>query len=191
MVLGSWLSLPTAPSLTAGYDMGAFADAVGYVHPRSEIDATNAEYEYKGLAAGLYARGSYSPTGSLRGDATVGSFTATTELTATFTATTTFGGAEGKVTNFEENGESLGDWEVRLRNTGNTATVVLFPGATTGVAERRNLTGQWGVQFIGSDHATLGGFGYAVGTFSATTGAAANNQRALHIVGAFGAERQP
>ena len=190
-ILGSWLSLPNNPSASAGYDMGAFADVVGYAHLRTELESHVGDNEYKGVATGLYVEGSYSPaTDPTVRDATVGSFTATTELTADFGSAGGFTGVTGSVTGFMENGESLGDWVVSLRDTGDD-TGVLFAGSTAGVANGRDLTGQWGVQFFQrAGHATLSGYGYAAGTFSAGTGSGAARQEALHIVGAFSAERQ-
>ena len=191
LTLGSWVALPTNPSGT--FEWGAFADGTGFRFPRSDLNSSRETYKYRGPALGLYATGTYptTATGSVTGG-TVGSFAATANLTATFgPGTTSTTGVVGSVTDFKENNVSLGAWSVSLQDT-NTATLDgLFTGDTEGVADGRTMTGEWGVQFFQSNHPDRAGTGYATGTFSASTGIATSNTgEGLHIIGAFGAERQ-
>lgn len=198
LIFGSWLVLPedasSPASNIASYNFGSFAYGVlgatgGTPRTQANLDASFADgqYTFTGRAAGLYMTATMAGTGSSRAasSAEVGSFTADAALTVT--RATTFTGATGTVTNFRENNRPLG-WSMELENTGPGAAagVDLFEG-TTDLETTSGLeaSGNWGVQFyfepgMGAEH--------AAGTFNASTPAAEN--RALHVVGAFGAENQ-
>lgn len=178
LTFGSWLSLPDDSSGT--YIWGTFADGntaaqLARANAINRITAAGATpIKYEGPATGLYARS----TG-------VGSFTATTKLDVDFgTSATTFGGVSGSVTNFMENGESLGNWILSLKDTEDDAGV-LFVGETALEVGGYSLTeGEWGVQLYWDGSQT----GFAAGTFSAST--PARHENPMHIIGSFGAEEQ-
>ena len=159
---------------------------------RTGLDALTGTATYEGDATGLYVRGD---------PANVGSFAAKVALMADFDtgspATVT-----GSVSEFQENGVSLGRWQLLLGDALVSATAskaTTFRGDVTGGADGARLSGRWGVRLYengneraagdegfmaGDDHP-----GYAAGTFNASTGEMADNQ--VHILGAFGAEKQP
>ena len=90
------------------------------------------------------------------------------------------------------NGESLGDWTVNILNSTSTkspGTPELHYGDTSGSADGRGWSGDWGVQYY--RNSATSGAEMAVGTFSASTSNATANNDVLHVAGAFGAERQP
>ena len=205
MTLGAWLTYPDDPDDSTKYHWGAFANngfhEVRQRLSRAEINAFTGTATYEGPATGLYMTSTYSASGELGAPlelAKVGSFTATATINADFGSAGGVGGFGGSVTNFMENGESLGDWTVNLHNTdealwdgaGGTDTT-LFVGRTGGDAAGEgypsdSLDGNWSVEF--SSDGVGAGAGQAVGVFTASTPAA--NEDALRIVGAFGAERQ-
>ena len=190
LTFGAWLTVPSDP--TSFYRMGAFADGPSASRiSRSLFNLQINRHTFEGPATGLYTRATYSGSGGERAlrSAEVGSFTALARLSVDFGQTTTaIAGFSGSVTDFRENGESLGDWEVSLAETSAnpTGNDQLFMGNTSGSAQGRSLTGRWGVEFY--RNTTGASADYAAGTFSAST-AAANND-ALRIVGAFGTEIQ-
>ncbi len=195
MTLGVWLVMPDDPAAASTlYDLGAFAhgssgllsSVTGSIHPITGM-AT-----FRGPAAGLYSAATYSDSGGSRAleTAEVGSFTATATINANFGGAGSFSGVSGTVTDFMENGESLGNWRVNLDTTSNSTagSPALFIGQISGgQAGSRSLgTGNWGVEFYRSG--ASGHPDFAVGIFTASTLGPAED--ALHIVGAFGAERQ-
>ena len=193
LTLGAWLSVPDDPaSGSTAYNMGAFADGPSASRiSRALFNLQINRHTFEGPATGLYTRATYSGSGGGRAlrSAEVGSFTALARLSVDFGQTNTaIAGFSGSVTDFRENGESLGDWEVSLAETSAnpTGNDQLFIGATSGSAQGRSLTGRWGVEFYRNTSGAIAD--YAAGTFSAST-AAANND-ALRIVGAFGTEIQ-
>ena len=206
LAFGAWLSLPNSPA--GEYELGTFADGVGYAYPEADIDATRNKnvtatntagdnFKYEGPATGLYATGSYgSASGNPLTSATVGSFTATAKLEAQFgvPGATDFVGVSGTVTNFMENGAPLsGDWSVSLQDAGDPAANGLFTGNTAGVVNDRPVSGKWGMQLMQSNNGRDGAnvaFGYAAGTFSAVTTTTTGEREATHVVGAFGATLQ-
>ena len=194
LTFGAWLTVPNDPTgdPTGVYRMGAFADGPSASRiPRNLFNLQINRHTFEGPATGLYTRATYSGSGGGRAlrSAEVGSFTALARLSVDFGQTNTaIAGFSGSVTDFRENGESLGDWEVSLAETSAnpTGNDQLFIGATSGSAQGRSLTGRWGVEFYRNTSGAIAD--YAAGTFSAST-AAANND-ALRIVGAFGTEIQ-
>ena len=192
LTLGAWLAMPADPADSIYYAMGAFANGSSASRiSRSLFNLQVNAFTFEGPATGLYTRATYSGSGGGRAlrSAEVGSFTVLAKLSVDFGSTTTaIAGFSGSVTDFRENGESLGDWEVSLAETSAnpTGNDQLFIGSTSGSAQGRSLTGRWGVEFYRNTSGAIAD--YAAGTFSAST-AAANND-ALRIVGAFGAEIQ-
>ena len=196
LTLGAWLMLPNSSSAPSfQYNLGVFAwGHAATALTNANIQALSGTATYEGPATGLYSKAAYR--GSLLSrelqSAEVGSFTATATINANFGGAGNFTGAGfgGSVTNFRENGESLGDWTVDLDAesppASETMTDELFYGSTGGSADGESLSGQWGVQFF--RNRAGGGADYAVGTFTAST--AGSNNDALHIVGAYGAESQ-
>ena len=186
MTFGSWLVMPIASSAASSqYDWGLFTDGNAASRlTRAQVNALTGTATYEGPATGLHIKARYS--GSTLRSAQVGSFTATATVNANFGSAGSVGGFGGSVTNFMENGESLGDWTVSLNNMDFTFANnrTLFLGRTGGTAGTRSLSGTWSLQIL-SDGT---GAGYAVGTFSAST--AANAYDALRIGGVFGVERQ-
>ena len=191
MTLGAWLVTPDDPAAASTqYDLGVFArGSTGRIN-HSTIRSLAGRATYQGPATGLYSAATYSDSSGSRAleSATVGSFTATATINADFGVSGNFGGFGGTVTNFRENGESLGNWTVDLGQvTINQGTGFFYGGIGGGQAGSRSLsTGNWAVEFYrnsGSGHPDL-----ATGTFSASTLGPADD--ALHIVGAFVAERQ-
>ena len=196
LTLGAWLMLPNSSSAPSfQYNLGVFAwGHAATALTNANVQALSGTATYEGPATGLYSKAAYR--GSLLSrelqSAKVGSFTATATINANFGGAGNFTGAGfgGSVTNFRENGESLGDWTVDLDAesppVSETMTDELFYGSTGGSADGESLSGQWGVQFF--RNRAGGGADYAVGTFTAST--AGSNNDALHIVGAYGAESQ-
>ena len=192
LTLGAWVIFPDDPAASSTqYNMGAFANGHSATAlNRNAVLGLTGTATYQGPATGLYTAATYTGSGGSRAleSATVGSFTATATINANFG---TGGGAVigmgGSVTDFEENGESLGNWTVSLNTTAQVQSGALetFYGRTGGSADGRALSGNWGVQFYRDG--TSGHPHSAVGVFTSST-AAANND-ALHMVGAYGAER--
>ena len=195
LTLGAWLVTPVDPAgASILYNWGAFANGHAAVALNfGQITALTGTAAYQGPATGLYSKATFTGSGGSRAlqSAQVGSFTATAAINANFDAGVGGAGAiTGSVTNFRENGESLGDWTVNLSSATNNVFLSypeLFSGLTGGSADGRSLSGEWGVQPYRNSASS--GAGWVVGTFNAST-AAANND-ALHMVGAFSAERQP
>ena len=195
LLFGAWLALPDNPAASAEYNMGVFADgaAVGRLS-QGQVNSLTGWASYRGPATGLYSKASYSGSGGARAltSAEVGTFTATTAVSTNFGSSGTVSGMTGTVTDFMENGVSLGNWRVELQdNNGFTfgaSNTIFNIGRTSGTADGRSLNdnGTWSIQYYRDG--VRAGAGHAVGTFSASTPAAAND--ALHIVGAFGLERQ-
>ena len=192
LTLGAWVIFPDDPAAgSASYDMGAFANGHSATAlNRNAVLGLTGTATYHGPATGLYTAATYTGSGGTRAlqSATVGSFTATARINANFgTGGGAVTGMGGSVTDFEENGESLGNWTVSLNITAQVQSGALetFYGRTGGSADGRALSGNWGVQFYRDG--TSGHPHSAVGVFTSST-AAANND-ALHMVGAYGAER--
>ena len=198
---GTWLSLPN-DAADGEYVWGVFADApANTLLTETQVQGNTGTAVFEGPATGLYARGEYGGTGSSRAvvSGEVGSFTAQARLDADFGASTTaIVGVDGRITDFRENGESLGNWSLTLEEADdsafgavgtNNANILL--GQTTGESEGRPLRGQWGVQFVwDADAVAVTGIGLdrATGTFTASTSTTAPATDALHIVGAFGTQ---
>ena len=193
LTLGAWLALPDDPAAASNnYNMGAFANGHSATALlRNTVIQLTGTATYEGPATGLYTTAGYSGSGGSRRleSAEVGSFTATARINADFGATgSVTGRMSGTVTNFMENGESLGNWTVNLYRTDlfQPASRELFYGRTTGSADGESMAGQWGLQFY--RNSTSGYPDSAVGVFTAST--VASNNAALHLVGAYGADRR-
>ena len=196
LLFGAWLALPNdRDAASTEYNMGVFADgAPAGRMTQQQVNSLTGWVSYRGPATGLYSKASYSGSGGARAltSAEVGSFTATTTVSTNFGTSGTVAGMTGTVTDFRENGESLGNWRVNLLdNNGFTfgaSNTIFNIGRTSGTADGRSLNdnGTWAIQYYRDGVRT--GAGHAVGTFTASTPAAADD--ALHIVGAFGLERQ-
>ena len=196
MTLGAWLMTPdSSTAASTQYDMGVFASAsanlISSVAGSSGLQGITGTATYTGPATGLYSAATYTGTGSTRAlqSARAGYFTATATISANFGTSSTFPGASATVTDFMENGESLGNWTVTMPNASasNTAYGALIQGTAGGSADGRNFgTGNWGYQFHRS--ASTGQPDLTVGIFNVSTASLAND--ALHVSGAFGATRQ-
>ena len=196
--LGAWVLFPDDPAAGAAqYDLGVFADAASAnALSGANVIALGGTATFRGPATGLYTEAAWSGSGGSRAPDTakVGSFTATATINANFGATGSFSGLgfSGNVTNFMENGESLGNWTVNFSNTsgreaGNADLWNRGNGAARGSGDGRSfIAGYWAVQFY--RNSASGHPDSAVGTFHTTT--AATNNNALRIFGAFSAERQ-
>ncbi len=207
LTLGVWMSLPEIAD--GRFDAGIFANGNVPV-ARDTLQALTGEARYIGPATGIYGRGVYGqaadPGQGRSGrpaveSAQVGSFRATAELTADFGAATELPRLRGFVNRFMENGSSLGDWTVQLDRTDGTdhrpddAARYEMWSRASGEADGRRLEGEWAAEFFES---TVGAAdtnlhpGYVAGTFGVTTRDEDTPQdlNALHILGAFGAERQ-
>ena len=208
MTLGVWLSVPEAS--TGEFDVGAFAEGKeGFVRnmvgvAANSLDQLAGAATYTGAATGIYAK-----------DARVGDFSATASLTADFEANTANspGTVEGSVTNFRENGESLGAWTVNLLSaTPADNESIIFVGSTGGTADGNALTGKWGAEFFGVELVTAPpgttptdttATGYRLqesgevtpptsvaGTFGASWEDSDDASNYTRIIGAFGASKQ-
>lgn len=199
LYLGSWLSLPDRPD--GDYVLGVFADG-GSIAANSYTTTFNGivgQATFKGMATGLYAKGTYSGRGSSRtltaGE--VGSFTANATLQANFgdatdgwgvaganSGTSEFTGVSGTISNFREGdqfsqvgdhqpGKSLGNWAVSLRQTSptvNAASNFLAVGKASADLDGRAARGEWGAQFYyDADIVTGGDLDAVAGTFSVST----------------------
>ena len=205
LTLGVWMSLPEIAD--GRFDVGAFADGSVSFGTRDALNALTGEAKYEGPATGVYARGVYArPAGSAAGregnppvaSAQVGSFDATTKLTANFGAAGDTPSMTGSVGAFMENGTPLGDWSMQLDEAVPGDDAVLLRGLVTGEADGRILSGRWGAEFFKSGYNEANDApdmhahpGYAAGIFSASTRDENSPQdlNALHILGAFGASR--
>ena len=205
--LGAWLSLPDYAD--GRFDVGAFAEG-SMPYTRAALNAlTNpltGDVKYEGPATGIWAKGVYErPRASTDGrpddcncevvkDTEVGAFSAQTHLWANFGTSGDAPMVDGYVHDFRENGASLGSWFVQLDNAMPADdTTTLLNGATSGEADGRLLQGQWGVRFFQREAVEISHPGYAAGTFSASTVDENTplDLNALHLIGAFGTERQP
>ena len=197
MTFGAWLVTPdSSTAASTSYDLGVFAVGSTGVLDNffTHIRPLTGTATYQGPATGLYSAATYTGTGATRAleSAEVGYFTATVTVGVDFATGSTFGGTSVSVTNFMENGESLGDWTVNFLNTttNRAGEQGLFIGGINGGAStadgRRLGTGNYGVQFHRSS--ASGHPDWAVGTFTASTLGPADD--ALHIAGAYAAERQ-
>ena len=141
LLLGSWLTMPDdSGAASTEYDWAVFADG----NPASrltqaQVRALAGTVQYEGPATGLYLMSTYTGSGFSRPltGSKVGSFTATARVTADFGTSSTIGSFGGSVTNFMENGESLGDWSVTMPSTmtiisGNDVLYVGAPPARRG-----------------------------------------------------------
>ena len=193
LTLGAWLVTPTDPaSASTIYNWGAFANGhAATALNRTQIRALTGSATYSGPATGLYSKATFTGSGSTRAlqSSHIGSFTATATINADFDAgTNMYGTMGGSITDFRENGASLGEWTVNFPATQAiiTASRETFAGSSGGSADGQTLTGEWGVQPY--RNSATSGPEMVVGTWTAST-AAANND-ALHMVGAFAGERQ-
>ena len=204
-VLGSWLVLPNADSgdPTDSYNFGVFQFAAsGGRLTETQLDGnagdTDGNITFEGPATGIYTTGSYSGTGSSRRlTGEVGAFTADVELVGKFgtgTGADSFTGVTGTVNGFMDNrGNSL-PWTMSLEDTGSSSggtndTGELFTGETTlETTGGQSAEGHWGVQFYWNSQRDPAGLGFAGGTFDASTAVSEDN--ALHVIGAFAADRE-
>ena len=196
--LGAWVLFPDDPAAGSDqYHLGVFADAASAnALSGANVIALGGTATFRGPATGLYTEAAWSGSGGSRAPDTakVGSFTATATINANFGSTGSFTGLgfRGNVTNFMENGESLGNWTVNLnrmagREAGNLDLWNRGDGEARGSGDGRSFTeGYWAVQFY--RNSASGHPDSAVGTFHTSTDDLDNN--ALRIFGAFSAERQ-
>ena len=185
MTFGTWLEMPdSSTASSSSYNLGVFADPTGNQVTRGDINPLSGTATYRGPAAGFYSKGDYTgtPTPVVQ-SAVVGSFTATAALTLNLTGS---GSVVGNVTDFRENGESLGDWRVNLNGTSQSETNNVFYGTTGGSADGQTWSGIYGAGFWrqgSSGNPTSAMVVFAAGGFS--------NNTARFVAGAFGAELQP
>ena len=115
LVLGVWLEVPDDVNLDTSL-LGTFA----YGSERfTSLNAVTGSATYKGPAIGLYEMREIGSSD----DITIGSFVADTELNADFDSTVLREQVSGEISNFTENGQSLGDWVVDLGNNTGINTV--------------------------------------------------------------------
>jgi len=202
LTLGTWLSLPDTSD--GRIDVGSFAHgSAPFLADR--LAALEGTAQYMGSATGIYVEGAFdtdptNPAGreSAVRDARVGSFVARARLDADFDTNE----VGGRVDDFRENGELLGDWNLGLDTTALSDLSGTNGGNISGEADGRPFRGgNWNLQFYQDgneqDRIDAGGPdrpGYAAGTFSANTHDPDESVPlplgALHIVGAFGADLQ-
>jgi len=167
LTLGTWLSLPD--SADGEIDVGSFANGSAAFTPTA-LAALTGTARYMGPATGIYSAGH------------VGSFVARAELDADFGAAGVHPTVEGRIHQFRENGERLGNWNLLLDQVNLASS---NQAGVSGRADGRDFEGNWNLGFYDDGTArTPGHPGYAAGTFNAATG------DALRIVGAFGADLQ-
>ena len=194
LTLGAWIAMPVDPAgAVTDYDWGAFANGhAATALSRAQIRALTGSATYSGPATGLYSKATFTGSGSTRAlqSSHIGSFTATATINADFDAgANMYGTMGGSITDFRENGASLGEWTVTLPATESvisTASEVFAGSHSGGSADGQALTGEWGVQPY--RNSATSGAEMVVGTWTAST--AATNNDALHMVGAFAGERQ-
>ena len=183
MYFGWWLNKPV--DNTEAHMVEAFAGGNNSAGVADSIEGTAT---YMGPAAGKYVTKSF--TAGDQTDAQVGHFNATATLTANFDVTAAVDLAPnsivGSVTGFEQDGESLGTWEVSLKETMITDTGS-FAGSTDmnfGLATSPDA-GLWQGQFYGPGATpAVDQPGTAAGTFDAVVGDSG------YVTGAFGAQKQ-
>ena len=199
MTLGAWVLLPDDPAAAVTeYDMGVFAD--GHINGNGISDNPDLDLDdtatYRGPATGLYTRATYSGSGDSRAleSAKVGSFTATATINVDWSGPDRL---NGSITNFRENGESLGDWTIDLgeasnedghgpSGSGSPSNPLARGDYVTGQAGDLSLNrGQWTVGFYTDLFG--GGLSYAAGVFTVSNSWWDNN--ILRIAGAFAATR--
>ncbi len=194
--LGLWLVVPNDPaaSVTA-YNVGTFSQSVSPNNlTGANVVSLGGTATFTGPATGIYTEGTWSGTGGSRRPQTakVGSFRATATINANFGVSGGFSGLSlgGSVTNFTEEGESLG-WTMNLnstssRSSGNLDLWVGGQARGNGGTGRSFTAGHWGVQFYRAG--TSGHPDTAVGIFHASTDD--SNNDGLRIYGAYSADRQ-
>ena len=187
LVLGVWLEVPDDVNLDTSL-LGTFAFGSERFTNFGQVPAQKATY--KGPAIGIYeTRGSGSSD-----DISIGSFVADAELTADFDSNTAREDqVTGEISNFTENGQSLGDWVVSLATTtgigvnsdphiGGNPEISRDNGATS------TVSGEWEADFYGESP----GLPPAVaGVFWSEAGSrgelASGDEGYLGLTGAFGA----
>ena len=166
LYFGYWLHKPDDPrgmhrfsTFAGGMDMftlgaGTDTDDTALVEDDTgpALQTLNGQARFQGPAAGKYVTRNL-----VANTAKIGQFTADAELLADFEETTTSGMITGSVTNFMENGESLGNWSVMLQSTdmdnllgiddGNAS----FMGNTMATIGGANAYGRWNGMFYGND----------------------------------------
>ena len=174
--LGIWVYVPDGATNLDSYEYGAFADGNDPFSQNNLVSLTGTA-SYVGEATGVYA---------VKADARNYFFDAAATLTANFGAGSTLGTIEGRVHDFEVDGQPIaGNPQLMLgtANIGNSNSG-FFKGDTSATFAGDTFAGKWGGQFY-SNGESDGKPGSVAGTFGAGTA-----DRSKGFLGAFGAYKQ-
>ena len=174
--LGIWVYVPDGATNLDSYEYGAFADGNDPFSQNNLVSLTGTA-SYVGEATGVYA---------VKADARNYFFDAAATLTANFGAGSTLGTIEGRVHDFEVDGQPIaGNPQLMLgtANIGNS-NGGFFKGDTSATFAGDTFAGKWGGQFY-SNGESDGKPGSVAGTFGAGTA-----DRSKGFLGAFGAHKQ-
>ena len=197
LVLGAWLAVPA--------DIGDSTSLVGVLVDGSDpfeagsIRGLEGSAIYKGPAVGIYEE----RTAGSSEDVRIGSFVASAEMDVDFDDPNLHATVRGSITGFEDNGQSLGDWIVRLPSTeisisgGNPSN--RFQGGTRisrdGGDNFHESAGAWNGAFFGDSVDPATPPTSIAGSFEAQIGQrltpVPNDVGYLGLVGAFAACHAP
>ena len=188
LVLGAWLAVPDEVTESTSL-VGVLADGSDPFE-NSNITALTGSATYSGPAIGIYEQ----RTAGSSEDVRIGSFVAAAELDVDFDSARAT--VSGSITGFEDNGQSLGEWEVRLPDTDIAGGANRFDGSVhltrDGGATVHEDSGAWNGSFFGdtAGDSTANPTSIA-GSFEAQVGQrltpVPNDIGYLGLVGAFGA----
>ena len=192
MVLGVWLEVPDDIGQDSAL-VGVFVDGSDPFTSGNIVDLTGTA-RYQGPAIGMYEERIVGSSDNIR----IGSFEASADLNANFDATAGAGGSiSGTITGFEENGQSLGDWVVRLTTTtGIDSSNRVQGNPEISRDDGRSFIGgigDWEAAFYGNGEMRAEHPASIAGSFWADVGSRTapvlGDQGYLGLVGAFGARR--
>ena len=158
-------------AFAGGMDMFEVNSAADADDATNSLRMLNGTARFQGPAAGKYVTRNL-----VANTAEIGQFTADAELLANFgtsgTETANAGSVSGSVTNFMENGESLGNWSLTLAGHNADGVFDEDMGAMLDAlgTDTDDTTGgvQLGIKFVGGTKAMVGGanaYGIWTGTF--------------------------
>ena len=187
LVLGAWLAVPDDVTEFTSL-VGVLVDGSDHFDDHNIADLTGTA-TYEGPSIGFYEQRAAGST-----DVRIGSFVASAMLSVDFDSTDAT--VRGSITGFEDNGQSLGDWEVRLPSTEITGGAKRFDSSVhltrDGGDTVHEDAGAWSGSFFGNTAGDSTAYPRSIaGSFEAEVGQrltpVPNDIGYLGLVGAFGA----
>ena len=189
LVLGAWLAVPDEVTESTSL-VGVLVEGSDPFE-NSNIAGLTGTADYEGPAIGIYEQREAGSSEDVR----IGSFVATAMLNVDFDSAA-HATVSGSITGFEDNGQSLGDWEVRMPDTNIEATnrfegSVLHLTRDGGDTVHENA-GAWNGRFFGDTAGDSTAYPTSIaGSFEAQVGQrltpVPNDIGYLGLVGAFAA----